>query len=330
MTTIRSRAPGKLVALGEYAVLDGSPALVLAVDRYCTATLAPAEGGTCRLTMRAPRDDHRAFPRGSAVGTPLADLVLERYTPYDGRAWQATLDSAELFDGAQKLGLGSSAAAVTAWAGACAAASGAPVPSAADLIDIHRHLQGGRGSGIDVAASVRGGVVEFRLAGEGVPRIGSVRLPNGVGFAGIFAGRSASTPALVARYRAFCAERPREAAQLQSRLRSIAETGCAAAREDDAAAFIEAVRQYGRVLGDLGIAIDAQIVTAEHRRIAQLAERFAVAYKVSGAGGGDLGIAFSTDARSLDAFKQSMTEHPFRVVDFGLAEHGLAVEERSE
>ena len=37
---IVARAPGKLVALGEYAVLEGAPAIVLAVDRYCEATLA--------------------------------------------------------------------------------------------------------------------------------------------------------------------------------------------------------------------------------------------------------------------------------------------------
>ena len=50
---------------------------------------------------------------------------------------------------------------------------------------------------------VTGGVVEFRLDVARAPQIGSVRLPNSVGFAGIFAGRSASTPALVAHFRAF-------------------------------------------------------------------------------------------------------------------------------
>ena len=41
--SIRARAPGKVVALGEYAVLEGAPALVLAVDRYAAATIAPSE-----------------------------------------------------------------------------------------------------------------------------------------------------------------------------------------------------------------------------------------------------------------------------------------------
>ena len=56
-----------------------------------------------------------------------------------------------------------------------------------------RHRKGGKGSGVDVAASTTGGAIVFRLTGSHEPQIGSVRLPNSVGFAGIFAGRSAST-----------------------------------------------------------------------------------------------------------------------------------------
>ncbi len=37
LSVAQARAPGKLVALGEYAVLDGAPALVLAIDRYAVA-----------------------------------------------------------------------------------------------------------------------------------------------------------------------------------------------------------------------------------------------------------------------------------------------------
>jgi phosphomevalonate kinase len=328
-----ARAPGKLVALGEYAVLEGAPALVLAVDRFCDAELAPSSAALCRLTLRAPDAETREFAWNAPAGAGLIDLVREQFPPAThAQAWVGTVDSAAFFAGTRKLGLGSSTAALCAWAGVWAAAfrPNDARPALQTLIELHRRFQGGRGSGLDVAASYHGGMIEFRLDGTGVPHIGSVRLPNSVGFAGIFAGRSASTPALLARYRAFCADRPQQAAQLQRRLRSIAEAGCAAARGDDAGAFIEAIREYGRGLGDLGLAIDADIVTAEHHVIGQQAARFGVAYKVSGAGGGDLGIVFSTDAQALEAFKQSMTDNNFRVVDFCLAERGLIVEERSE
>jgi phosphomevalonate kinase len=199
----------------------------------------------------------------------------------------------------------------------------------ASLIELHRRFQGGSGSGIDVAASCSGGATEFRLTGSGEHRIGSVRLPNSVGFAGIFAGRSASTPAFVARYRAWKAADPAAAAQQLARLRRVAEAGCAAARGNDAAGLLEAVAEYGRALGELGGAIGAPIVTAEHREIGAEAARHGVAYKVSGAGGGDVGIAMAVDASALAAFGKTVGARGYRVIDFALAEQGLVVEEHA-
>jgi phosphomevalonate kinase len=195
---------------------------------------------------------------------------------------------------------------------------------------MHRAFQGGRGSGIDVAASLTGGVVEFRLDVARAPQVGSVRLPNSVGFAGIFAGRSASTPAFVAHFRAFQAARRAEAAGLLRGLSATAEAGCAAARGGAGQAFVEAIADYGRGLAFLGEAIGADIVTAEHRQIGEHARRFGVAYKVSGAGGGDLGLACALDVGALEAFKASVRERGFRVIELGLAERGLTVNELAD
>jgi phosphomevalonate kinase len=326
-----ARAPGKLVALGEYAVLEGAPAIVLAVDRFCEATLVASGDDRCHLVTRTVVEERRSFRPGER-SVALVDLVC---AASQVRAWSGTLDSTAFFSNGNKLGLGSSAAALTAWAGvwhAYAAASGVALaaPTLTDLIGLHRRFQAGRGSGLDVAASLHGGAIEFRLEPPALPHVGSVQLPNSVGFAGIFAGRSASTPELLAHYRAFRANRPKQAAAAQHRLRSIAEAGCAAARGDDADAFMTAIDEYGRGLEDLGVAIGAEIVTAEHRQIQEHAKRHGVAYKVSGAGGGDLGIAFATDPHGLDAFKTAVINNRFRVVELCLATQGLVVEERNE
>ena len=70
-----ARAPGKLVALGEYAVLDGAPAVVLAVDRYVEAAVGPSEDGSCRLMVRASEIVERRFAPDAPSGAPLVDLV---------------------------------------------------------------------------------------------------------------------------------------------------------------------------------------------------------------------------------------------------------------
>jgi phosphomevalonate kinase len=326
-----ARSPGKLVALGEYAVLDGAPAVVLALDRYVEATIGESPDGECRLTMRAGEVVERRFAPGSTSGAPLVDLITKGIAPT--LAWSATIDSQAFYSGAAKLGLGSSAAVLCAWAAAFRAfvrGTGVAVPdlTVAELIALHRQFQGGNGSGLDVAASYTGGAITFSVQLSGLPQIGSVRLPNSVGFAGIFAGRSASTPGLVAHYRAWCRDRPREAAALKRRLTAVAEAGCAALRDGDAGAWIEAFGAYGRKLQELGEAIGAEVVTAEHREIGDEARRHGIAYKVSGAGGGDLGLACGTDSARLEAFRKSVADRGFRVINVSLAEHGLLVSQR--
>jgi phosphomevalonate kinase len=225
---VHARAPGKLVLLGEYAVLDGAPALVMAVARYARARLAPLPDAGCRLSTRAPESQTARFDRGEATGVRLVDRVIAAAPELDWPGWAGYLDSSELFLGADKLGLGSSAAALVAWAGAWwrAASPGAQPPSAETLIQIHRAFQGGAGSGLDVAAARCGGVLRYRLDASGGPRIGSVRLPNSVGFAGIFAGSSASTTGLVARYDEWAKARPAEARALRAEMEELDEAGC--------------------------------------------------------------------------------------------------------
>jgi phosphomevalonate kinase len=327
---IVARAPGKLVALGEYAVLDGAPAVVLALDRYAEVAIDESADGVCRLTTRLGEVVERRFAPGEPSGAALVDLVAAAAPQLP---WTATIDSRAFFDGGAKLGLGSSAAVLTAWAGAFAAfardrGERVPDPQVATLIELHRQFQGGKGSGLDVAASYTGGAITFRLARPGLPQIGSVRLPNSVGFAGIFTGRSASTPELVSRYRAWRRERPKEAAELVRRLTAQAEAGCAALTGDDAAGWLDAFEAYGQGLSELGASIGADIVTAEHREIGVEARRHGVAYKVSGAGGGDLGLACAADLEALEAFRQSVLDRGFRVINVSLADHGLQVARR--
>jgi phosphomevalonate kinase len=326
-----ARAPGKLVALGEYAVLDGAPALVLALDRYAVVHIDASPDAACHLATRPPQSARATFAPGESSGAALLDLVTAAAPA--PLAWSASVDSTEFFAGSEKLGLGSSAAVLCAWAGAFVSFAkirghALPPPTLPGLIALHRAFQGGRGSGLDVAASLTGGAITFRLAADGAPQVGSVRVPNSVGFAGIFAGRSASTPAFVAHYRAWRQERPAQAAAMLRRLTEVAEAGCAAARGDDAAAFMASLADYGRGLQDLGEAIGAEVVTAEHRQIGEHARKFGVAYKVSGAGGGDLGLACSIDSEALAAFVQSVTNRGFRVIKVSLASQGLSVVER--
>lgn len=307
---ITARAPGKLVVLGEYAVLDGAAALVMAVDRYCFAELAPADGETCRITVTGAATRTIELGLQAHSGLDVVDAVLRHWPAQRIGPWRAQIDSSALHARGGKLGLGSSAASIAAWAGAWTAYTGRGVlprsaQTVAALVGLHRGLQSGAGSGIDVAASVLGGVLQFRLDGP-LPEAVSVRLPDGVRFVGVSTAEPSSTPDLLGRFEAWRVAQPSAAEDRIERMRRTADQGMAALGTADAGRFLEAVQRYGHELEALGGALHAEVVTPLHASIAALARRYGVTYKISGAGGGDVGLGLSTDAEALEAFAASL------------------------
>ncbi len=280
------RAPGKLLFSGAYAVLDGSPALVAAVNRY-----AIADGA---LTDDSPMEEVRA-----ALENP----------PH--------VDVTQLREGDNKLGLGSSAAATVAALAVREAERGAELSESTtrerlmrQAWDAHARVQGG-GSGVDVAASTFGGALCY-VRSE-IPK--PVRLPSDLVWRVFFSGKSARTSDLRSRVDALAAT---NRARWALAIRRIADASLAtleACVQDDAVAFVAAARASLGALATLGSAADAPIVTEEARVLAELAESEGGAFMPSGAGGGDCSIFFSTSAPSA-----SFVAHATRLSQSMLAE----------
>ena len=69
MMQVIASAPGKLVLLGEYAVLEGAPALVMAINRRARVRMTAQSDGTCEVS--APDlNVHNQPLRFAAGGTP--------------------------------------------------------------------------------------------------------------------------------------------------------------------------------------------------------------------------------------------------------------------
>ncbi|MGH8162745.1 MAG: mevalonate kinase family protein, partial [Rhodanobacteraceae bacterium] len=187
MTQIAASAPGKLVLTGEYAVLEGAPALVIAIDRRARVTLedgidddyridAPDLGiidAHCRVDAEG-RAHWFGLDESDAARLALAAAVIEA-AAVDGRPapFRARLDTQSFFCGIEggraKLGFGSSAALTVALAGAIRAHDHRAALPMDALIETHRRAQCGRGSGLDIAASLTGGAMIYRRHDD-IPR----------------------------------------------------------------------------------------------------------------------------------------------------------------
>ncbi len=304
-----ARAPGKAIVCGEYAVLDGAPAISVAVDRRVVARVG--DGPSSPFVAAALAHAARAF------GDPrLASLAV-------------TVDSAALYEGEAKLGLGSSAAVTAAVVGLAAAHAGVALDDRARLFAVadaaHAEAQGVAGSGIDVATSIHGGAVHFTRAG-GVANVRDVAWPRDLQLTFVFAGESASTPKLVGMVQALRARAPSLYRARVDALGEIARAFAAAIDRGDAAAAVAAARGWTPALAALGTAADAPIVTPFFERLAQLAAAHGGSAKPSGAGGGDLGVALTVGDVATATLRDALARQGLRPLALSGPVPGLSLE----
>jgi mevalonate kinase len=156
--TISAFAPGKIILMGEHAVVYGHPALAMAIDRGLTVTLTDRAGPT---TMDA-----------EWIDDPRLAQALHAVLPSEGVGVQieSTLPIGR--------GMGSSAALAVALARASLTRSGLPLsPEAIDerAFAVERVFHGNP-SGIDHTVSMRGGALLYRKMDE-KPTFEVIQLP---------------------------------------------------------------------------------------------------------------------------------------------------------
>lgn len=330
-------APGKLFLLGEYAVLDGAPALLTAVDRR--VQVRASASSDLYWHLRAP-DLGLSHVRLAADGTlpagldddtraKLAVFDAVRAQIADGRdtlplpALDIEIDSGDFAHDGHKLGLGSSAAVAAALTGTLARLAGLPLDRAAvaaNAIAAHRRAQNGTGSGGDVAASVYGGLISYRQEHAPTP----LQWPPGLVGMAVITGQGARTPDLVARVRAYEKRDHYGYRSDISRLSMLADMAQQALTT--APRFLQLAREYHEALVALDRHAHAGIVTQRHNELHALAARHGAVFKTSGAGGGDVGLAFARSEQDARALQEAFARLDAPVVPLQFGADGMRVE----
>jgi len=263
-------APGKIVISGAYSVLEGAPALVAAVDRYVVAD-------SSRRSAIVSEEVLAAYRSGAIDTVPWFDASGLRTRLADGTT--------------RKIGLGSSAAILVASI-ACVFAN--RVSDSEELrrevfpaaLKAHREAQP-LGSGIDVAASVYGGVIQCLRKDDGALEVTPTKLPEGLVFEVFTCPVAASTGQLLEKVEAFKQADP-------ATYRTHMDAAIAAARDavatNDPDALIKSVSGQVDALGALGRAAGAQIVIRPVAELHTMAGHEGGVFGPSGAGGGDIAL----------------------------------------
>jgi len=268
---------GKLILLGEHAVVYGFPALAAALDRGVTIAAVPTPaGGSLRIDVPAwslkctATDDHPvarsllAIVDALGVGRPTVTLVGDAQIP----------------PGA---GLGSSAALAVAVSRALLAHAKRPL-DAKEIIaaaNASEALMHGKPSGVDVALAIAGGIGVYRKT-TGLRSFASVPLRVLVGPS----GAPRTTAAMVERV-ADATKASADDARLRA-LGALTDTGTAALAAKDFAGLGAAMNRAHGILAELGVSTpqldslcDAARATGAHGA------------KLTGAGGGGAVIAIA-------------------------------------
>ena len=283
-------APGKVMFAGEYAVLRGGEAILVTVDRRARASVGTGNSELLDALNRV------FLQRGMEnAASRLGKLGVDTRSFYEPSG--------------EKLGIGSSAAAVVAatgfslWQG--------ENPGLDEVLEVARQAhgdfqadKGARGSGVDVVASAVGGALAAKASGE----YERLTLPEEFCWRLVWTGRAASSPNLVSQVNTFVEANGAEAERLFTDLADVATQFRNACEKDSAAHAVGALDSGALALAALGQAAEVGIELPIHKELREKASRFGGTAKPVGAGGGDVCLCAFASQSDLEKFTGSVAD----------------------
>ena len=334
---VQVSAPGKLFLAGEYAVVEaGYPAMIAAINQYLTVTIEASNSGTVfssqqGITIPWERSGEEIVTQTATSYALIFSAmgVAEAYVRALGQQTAAFYDLSvdSQLDNSQsgtKYGLGSSGALTVATIKAVLTYYGQEVNAYRlyQLAALSQLQQGMAGSFGDLAASSYGGVIAYHSLDRDwlkglleehtlleildMPwkdvNIERLSLPGTLSLLIGWTGQAASTDSLVNQVGQGRSQDGKESSHRDFLQKSKSCLGgiIQACQQGDAERFQAGIAENRRLLQEFARKMGLVIETEDLIRLCQIAIEEGTVAKSSGAGGGDCGIAFASQAQQAE------------------------------
>ncbi len=290
MSTITVSAPGKLMLLGEHAVVYGKPCIVTAIDQRMHATVTLTSEPLFHLDAPDVQVENYEkpmnilgegdIPKGAKFVEQAVHNFLKKH-PYSGGLTIRTFS-----DFHAQFGFGSSSASTVCVIGALAKLLN-PSMEKKEIFDLSYQtvldIQG-KGSGFDIAAAVFGGTLFYVSPGTTIEPLDALELPLLIGYTGV----KADTVTLINEVKKRAEKYPQDIERIYEEMASLAMRGREAVEKKDWKTLGELFDFNQGLLESLGVSSLKLALLIHSAR-----EAGALGAKLSGAGKGDCMVALT-------------------------------------
>lgn len=300
-------APGKLMLLGEHAVMYGFPCLVTAIDTRIQTTAKIARYGKDVIVTPQVSDNRyvekaiETFKRNFNIKIPVEVQTLAEFS--------------------HQLGFGSSSAVTVATIKALSILFNVPL-SDKDIFDLGYEsvldIQG-VGSGFDIAAATFGKTLYYVYGGKKIEKLETEELPLVVGYSGV----KADTPTMIGKIANLYQREKEKTNSIFEKISQLVKKAKKDIAKKNYKHLGALMTENNKLLHDLGVSTEKLDAMVDEALGAE-----ALGAKISGAGGGDCMIALVQSSKK-EKVEYAITKAGGKVIDVKNAANGLREEIKS-
>jgi phosphomevalonate kinase len=337
-------APGKLFLAGEWAILElGNPGIVAAIDRRVFVEIEKsekfsftfkdvnlknleAELNSGELIFSKLKEEEKEYVKFVKSATETTLKYLDSKQPLKIKTWSKGIRKNEI-----KIGFGSSAAISVAVVAGILKINGYDIRKEKTKEIIyklstisHFFAQKKLGSAFDVAASTYGGIILYyrfdpdwlvkEIENFGIKetinkkwpylKIERLKIPKGFNLIVGWTEEEAKTSELIKKMNEWKKENREIYEKIMNKIKENVEALIIVWKKSDRKKIIELLRKNEEYLRELTEKSGIEIETKKLRILSEIANSYNAAGKLSGAGGGDCGIAICFDKKIANKIKK--------------------------